>query len=148
MGHCQALRTDCIFRCWLLLRCISVKGCISKACLYATWLMGVSAVIKGGQLVACCNCLCCAAHWLHQCPVASCLWFWFCFPLASHDISLPVLAVCVHSGFLYSFLCVYMLVCRLGHGLHKVLWSLVVAAFLACACPFLLLVLSGISMGL
>ena len=110
--------------------------------------MGMSAVIKGGQLavlfVLCCmsasSVLCC------NLPVILVL-----LSRCSHDISLPVLTVCVNFSFLYRFLCVFMLFCRLGRELPKVLWSLAVAAFLACACPFLVAWmsgLSGISMGL
>ena len=50
----QASPTDCTSRCLLIFRCVSCTGCISKARLYATWLMGVSAVIRARQLAACC----------------------------------------------------------------------------------------------
>ncbi len=66
-------------------------------------------------------------------------------PPCSQDSKLPALAVCVDFGFLYIFLCVFMLVCRLGSELPKVRWSLVVAAFLACACPFPVCWMSGLS---
>ena len=119
------------FRCWLLLCCISVEGCISKACLYATWLMGVSAVIKGGQLTACCTACCVVPHasfigvMLHLACVSG-----LASPLQPGQ-NLPALAICIYFGFLYILLCVFMLVCRLNSDLPKVQWSLVVAAFLA-----------------
>ena len=122
----------------------SSRGCISKVCLYATWLLCMF-VIMGSQLAACCTACCVVLHDRFT-------------PVIMHLACVCVVAFPLQPGQQSSCACCLLRLSFLvypsmhsragvqaGQGLTQGAESRVVATFLDCVCPCSVAWMPGLS---